>query len=206
MEIILDGEARALPAPPQTVGSALIEINADLQADGRALQQVIVDGRVMPAEELTPAFGQTPSSDVQRLELTSARIVDLVRESLTEVEAVLAELPVACQTLAGILNSDEAAEGRESFEQLLAIWEALAERERQVARALGLDLEALSIDGRSLSTRDMELQSLLVKARGAMADGETASVADLLAYDLSALADQEADVIALLHAQCHEDQ
>lgn len=206
MEIVLDGQPHfPLQSNPDTVGSALLEINAYLQERGRALQAVSLDGRNVPADELTPEFGQRPVSRVQRLEVTSARTVDLVRESLSEVEAVLPELPVACQTLAGILAGDGPEEGRASFNQLLEVWDALRQRRVQVIDALGLDAGELALEGKSLRARETELGELLSRVRDAVAQGDHATASDLLAYELSTMAEQEASIISLLDAHCTDE-
>jgi len=94
MEIKLDGKKHfLLQSDPGTVGAALIEINEYLEANGRALQSISVDGRDAPAEEITPAFGQVPVSDVTLLEIVSADVRALVIESIAELAEVVPELP-----------------------------------------------------------------------------------------------------------------
>ena len=202
MEITLDGKKQfLLQSDPGTVGAALIEINGYLQSNDRALQSIIADGRDVPAEEITPAFGRTPVSDVQLLEVISADIHDLVRESIAELAEVVPELPVACQELAQVLAGDAPEQGFTGFNQLLEIWSVLKERQTQIADSLGIELAALELEGVTLSNHEKELLDKLNTARQAMETSDFAKLADLLAYDLSALAERESSIVELLSAK-----
>ena len=202
MEITLDGKKQfVLQSDPGSIGAALIEINEYLQANGRALQNIIADGRDIPAEEITPAFGQTPVSDVRRLEIVSADIRTLVKESVAELAEVVPELPVACQELAQILAGDAPEQAFAGFNQLLEIWTVLKERQTQVANSLGIELAVLELEGASLSKHEEELSGVLDTARQAMESSDFAKLADLLAYDLSALAEREGSIVQLLQAK-----
>lgn len=199
MEITVDGKRQfLLQSDPGTVGAALIEINEYLQANGRALQNIIADGRDLPAEKITPAFGQTPVSDIRRLEIVSADIRTLVKESIAELAEVVPELPVACQELAQILAGDAPEQAFAGFNQLLEIWSVLKERQTQVANSLGIELTVLELKGASLSKHEEELSAVLNTARQAMESSDFAKLADLLAYDLSTLAERESDIVQLL--------
>ncbi|MCH7909289.1 MAG: hypothetical protein IIB38_06690 [Candidatus Hydrogenedentes bacterium] len=202
MEITLDGKKQfLLQSDPGTIGAALIEINEYLQANGRALQNIIADGRDVPAEEITSAFGQMPVSDVQRLEIVSADLRALVKESIAELAEVVPELPVACQELAQVLAGDAPEQAFAGFNQLLEIWSVLKERQTQVANSLGIELTVLELEGSSLSKHEEELSGVLDTARQAMESSDFAKLADLLAYDLSTLAERETSIVQLLHSK-----
>ena len=202
MEITLDGKKQfLLQSDPGTIGAALIEINEYLQANGRALQNIIADGRDVPAEEITSAFGQMPVSDVQRLEIVSADLRALVKESIAELAEVVPELPVACQELAQVLAGDAPEQAFAGFNQLLEIWTVLKERQTQVANSLGIELTVLELEGSSLSKHEEELSGVLDTARQAMESSDFAKLADLLPYDLSPLAERESSIVQLLHSK-----
>ncbi len=203
MEIYLDGARQlTLQSNIATVGAALVELNAWLQRNGRALQRISIDGREIPAEDLTLDIGNIPAANVKRLDVASARVVDLVAEALQEVEEVLPEMPVACQTLAQILGGENPDEALDSLTQVLAIWAALVERRRQIADALALDLTALELSGRTLAERDLSLCETLARIKSARETRDFAALTDLIAYDLFEFAESEAETFALLRAQC----
>jgi hypothetical protein len=147
-------------------------------------------------------IGNLPADTVSRLDVSSARIADLVIEALDEVENVLPELPVACQTLAQILAGENAEEGIDSLEQIMGIWMALRERRRQIADALGFELGSLTHGGRSLDARDADLGELLGRIQAGREKKDYAGISDLFAYDLFEFAEQEPEVFALLRAKC----
>jgi len=203
MEIYLDGARQlTLQSNIPTVGAALVEMNQWLQRNGRALQRISIDGRDIPAEELTVEIGNTPASGVKRLDVSSARVADLVLEALDEVENVLPEMPVACHTLAQILAGENPEEGLDSLEQILGIWMALCERRRQIADALSIELSGLSIADRTVAARDESLVELLGRIQAGREKKDFTALSDLIAYDLFEFAEQEPEVFALLRAKC----
>ncbi len=202
MELTLDGKKHFLLQPdPGTVGDALIEINEYLQAKGRALQSITADGRDIPAEEITPAFGQVPISDITLLEIVSADLRTLVRESIAEIAEVVPELPVACQELAEVLAGDAPEQAFSGFNQLLHIWGVLKERQTEIADSLGIEMATLELEGIPLSKHEEELSAMLSAAREAMESSDFAKLADLLAYDLSSLAERETGIVQILQSQ-----
>jgi hypothetical protein len=206
MEVYLDGARQlTLQLGVSTVGAALVELNGWLQQNGRALQSVSIDGTNIPADQLTQEIGNLPASNVSRLDVASARVVDLVVEALDEAQGVLPEMPVACQTLAQILGGENPNEGIESLNQVLEIWTALRERRRQIAEALTLDFSSLSLSGRSLAERDLALTETLNRVYAARDQADFAALADLVAYDLFEFAEQELEVFGVLRAQCETE-
>lgn len=203
MDLRIDGKPQlTLQSQPGTIGAVLLEVNAYLQGNGRALQRVTIDGRLMAPEDLTPELGARPVDSVSTVEVESARVGDLVLESLDEVASVLPELPIACQTLSAVLASDTPEEGFEGYGQLMAVWAALRERRQQVIGALGISAGSLELAGRTLQAREEALAAALARAGELREAQEHSTLADLLAYDLSELAEEEAAVIALLRSCC----
>jgi hypothetical protein len=203
MEIYLDGARQlTLQSDIRTVGAALVELHAWLQRNGRALQHVSIDGRDIPAEELTLEIGNLPASGVTRLDVTSASVADLVRDALDEVENVLPELPVACQSLAQILAGENPDEGLDSLTQILGIWMALRERRVQIAGAMGFDLAAVDLTGQTLADRDRSLGELLARIQEELDRRNLPALSDLIAYDLFEFAEQEPKVFTALRAKC----
>ena len=92
-------------------------------------------------------------------------------------------------------------QGFTDFNQLLEIWSVLKERQTQIADSLGIELAALELEGVTLSNHEKELLDKLNTARQAMETSDFAKLADLLAYDLSALAERESSIVELLSAK-----
>ncbi len=204
MEILLDGQPYPglWPAPGPTVGEALIEIDQHLQAKGRAMQTVELDGENIAADELTMAVAGTPGAQVGRLWVTSARVGDLVLEAIGEVEAVLPELPVACQALATVFAGDDPGEGLEPLGDLLEIWEGLRESRERVAGALNLALAAIPFEGGTAESYEAALEAMIGRVHDAVEKQDFKAAADLIAYDLNEFAEREPDLFKQLRAQC----
>jgi hypothetical protein len=205
MELLLDGQPYvSLQTAPLTIGEALIEMDLHLQANGRAMQTVEVDGKNMPADELTMEFANTPSGQVGRVSVTSARLSELVLEAIGEVEAVLPELPVACQALATVFAGAEPDEGLAPLGDLLEIWEGLRESRERVAGALNLSFAAIPFEGQTIQAYEQALEGLIGRVHEAVEKQDFKAAADVIAYDLSAFAEKEPGVFLELRKACEQ--
>lgn len=202
MEITVDGKRHMLlRTDVSTVGEVLVEINDYLQANARALQRIISDGRDIPAEDVPRVLGRTPVSDIKTLEIVSADLRELVQESIDELAEIVPELQVACQELAQVLSGKAPEQGFSAFNQLLQIWGALKERQVQIAISLELELAVQEVEGVVLAKHEEELWASLDTAKVAMENSDFAKLADLLAYDLSSLAERESSIIEMLRSK-----
>lgn len=203
MDLLLDGQPYvSLQAAPLTVGEALIEMDMHLQANGRAMQTVEVDGKNMPADELTMDFANTPSVQIGRVHVTSAKLSELVLEAIAEVEAVLPELPVACQALATVFAGDDPGEGLAPLGDLLEIWEGLRESRERVAGALNLSFAAVPFDGKTVQAYEEALEGVIGRVHETVEKQDFKAAADLIAYDLSAFAEKEPAIFLELRKTC----
>jgi len=203
MQIQLDGRTyvSSQPALP-TLGEALIEIDQHLQAKGRAMQTVEVDGENIPADELTQEFASRSAAQVQQLAVTSASLSDLVLEAIGDVEAVLPELPVACQALATVFAGDDPGEGLAPLGDLLEIWEGLRETRERVVGALSLNFSAVPFDGKTVGDYEESLELMIGRVHEAVEKQDFRAAADLIAYDLNTFAEQEPGLFQELRKQC----
>ena len=200
MDLVLDGQRDfSFQTDPTTLAAAIIEINDYLQAQGRALQAIVVNGEPVPPEELGQKVGQRSLDGVESLEIQSADMSDLVLETIEELREVLPELPVVCQTLAQVLRGDTPQDGFGQFNQLFDIWNIVSHRQDLIARTLGADFEQLTVNGRSAAVRSNQLADAQSAARAAMESSDLAALADLLAYDLASLAEEETELVDVLH-------
>ncbi len=203
MQILLDGQPYlSLQSAPPSLREALIEIDQHLEANGRAMQSVEVDGENIPADELPHEFAGRAAAQFQRLHVTSANVSDLVLEAIGEVEAVLPELPVACQALATVFAGDDPGEGLEPLGDLLEIWEGLRETRERIVGVLSLNFAAVAFDGRTVAEYDQSLEMMIGRVHEAIEKQDFRAAADLIAYDLNTFAEQEPGLFKELRAQC----
>jgi hypothetical protein len=199
LKLLLD-IAESFDLPPDTVflPQALVAVNAFLEARGRTLQAVIVDGRPIPPERLAAELRDKQVHEVSTLEVRSATAASLVIETIDEVAEVLPELPVACQQLSAVIAGEAPEEGFKPFNDLLEIWETLEVRQRQAGDLLGVGLGEIEVGGESVQRHRAAVRALLARARNALENSDFIGLSQLLAYELSDHAEREQDIMAAL--------
>ncbi len=199
MEVMIDG---IVGEPPEdsaaSVFDVVVAIGKKLQEQGRSIMAVEVDGEPVSAEQLVEAMKDKPATAIQRLFITSQDTQMLVQESLREIERTLPELPLACQELAKVFQSESPDAGYEPFQHLAAIWSVLKERELMVANALEMPLEELVIDDLSVETFHDDLNKYLREATEALKVKDSVLLGDLLEHELAPRAEKEAQIVAFL--------
>ena len=199
MEVMIDG----IPASPpedsaSTVFDLVVSIGKQLQEQGRSIMAVEVDGNHVNAEQLVASMKDKPLTVVHRILITSKDTQALVQESLSEIERTLPELPLACQELAKVFQSETPDAGYEPFQHLAAIWSVLKERELMVANALEMPLEELMIGDLSVEAFHDDLNKYLREATDALKAKDSVLLSDLLEYELAPRAEKEAQIVAIL--------
>lgn len=199
MEVIVDGR-EGFPENDQaeTVFDLVVAIGRSLQEQGRSIMAVQVDGQAISAENLMNTMKDKPLEQVQRIAVTSEDTRALVQESLSEIENSLPELPLVCQELARLFQSETPDAGFEPFERLAAIWGAIKERELMVANSLELPLEDLRIGDQTVREFHDDLNGYLREAAEALKSGDSVLLGDLLEYELAPRAEKESTIVALL--------
>ncbi|MDQ1257427.1 MAG: hypothetical protein QG656_2031 [Candidatus Hydrogenedentes bacterium] len=202
MEVIVDG-AQGFPADTavRDVFDVVAAVSETLRVKGRAILSVHADAQPIGADQLAEAFKGKPLDSVSRIAIVSEDIHRLVLDSLAELEQVLPELPQACHNLAEVFQGDDPESGYEHFHKLAEIWRHIKIRETQVAHALDIDLDALSVDGVSILDLHEGLNEFLNEAVEALEAEDCVTLGDLLEYELAPRAETEARIAALLQEQ-----
>ena len=202
MDVILDGAGNYdLQGNPEDVLSAVGAVSEYLRREGRSILSVVVDGNEVAPEALTKTLKDVPSSSIERLEIGSELISKLVEDCLKGLGENLPELPSICRSLAAVFQGDHPEEGFEPFVQVAALWSHIKSREAMVTNALEIDIDTLTIDGKTIAAIHNELNEFLEEAAQALKDGDTILLGDLLEYELAPRAEQELEIVALLQAQ-----
>ena len=199
MELIVDGNARCPGEEPfGSVFDLVVALGNQLQAEGRSIMTVRVDGAEISAGNLVESMRDKPVTSVRQIVITSEDTRTLVNESLSDMQASLPELPVACQELARVFQSETPDAGYEPFQQLAAIWGAIKERELMVANALEISLEDLQIGELTVKQFHDDLNAYLREATEALKKRDSVLLGDLLEYELAPRAEQESVIVATL--------
>jgi hypothetical protein len=199
MEVIVDGSTGFAPAEvPDDVMGMLAVIGTSLQTQGRAILAVKVDGQELSPARTVEVLSGKPLSSVGTLEVVSELTSKLVADCLAELESVLPDLSKACHELAAMFQGAEPHTGYEPFEQLADIWSHVKGRQELIAHTLGVALDTLKLDGKSVGALHTELNGFLAEAVGALESGDLILLGDLLEYELAPRADAEVRITALL--------
>ncbi|PCJ54027.1 MAG: hypothetical protein COA73_14790 [Candidatus Hydrogenedentota bacterium] len=195
MKLTVDNDSHfTLVSNPKTLSDVLLDVTQILGGDGQLIQSIVLNGGDIAPDALTPELGATTLDAIDTLEIVSANMMTLVRESLLEMVEVLPELPAVCHSLAEVLQSDNPVEGFGQFNQLLDIWEVVKERQLQAVNALALDPEALKVGEISLAVHNATLETTLSKSRAMMEASDFAGLGDLLSYDMNDMAQAESKI------------
>lgn len=199
MEVIVDGSTGFAPAEaPEDAMGMIAAIGESLQAQGRAILSVTLDGQSLAPAAMLMALRGKPLSSDGRLEVVSESTAKLVSESLAELEGVLPELARVCHELAAVFQGAEPQSGFEPFQQLADAWAHVKARQELIAQALGTALDTLTLDGKTLGALHEELNGFLAEAAGALESRDLVLLGDLLEYELAPRAEAEVRITALL--------
>ncbi len=199
MDVIVDGKTDfAVTSMPDDVMGMVAAVSDLLHDRGRSIVSVSIDGTSIDSALLADTLASKQLDSVRVLEINSESTAKLVADSLTELEAVLPELPNACHELARVFQGTAPQSGYEPFQQLAGIWSHVKARQAMIAHSLGLDLDREPFNGRSLGEAHAELNSFLSEAAGALESGDLILLGDLLEYELAPRAEQEFAITRLL--------
>lgn len=175
------------PEPP-TAGDALRAGSQAAQRRGRIIVDIIADGRSVAPEDL----GASASTAVAELRLVSAEPRALVHDALDEARALLRDLR-GVQTSAGdafLMGEFEA--GAVQLRDVVGAWQRVRAAAEQAGTLLSTPVETLVLDAgdgpRPMRNEVETLAAALAELRDAIARQDVAALADLLEYDLGALA------------------
>jgi hypothetical protein len=205
MEILVDGEKDFEPPEgPVTLSAAIVEVCARVNEAGRAVLRITIDGAALSLDNFEEDLGEKSLSDAGLLEIQTESVLTLVASSIEELQEALSELPTICHQLAEVFQRGEAEEGFEKLPQLFDIWHAIKTREDQICRALHLEADRLTLDGATLPELHEGLNVELGKAVVALESQDTVALGDLLEYELAPKAEQESEIVGLLHDRLKE--
>jgi nucleoid DNA-binding protein len=165
---------------------------------------VQIDGQEISAGLLVETMMNKPAASARQIVITSADTRALVNESLSDMQTSLPDLPLACQELARVFQSETPDAGYEPFQQLASLWSTIKERELMVANALEISLEELQIDGLSVKQFHDELNAFLREATEALKKRDSILLADLLEYELAPRAEKESAIVAILQEKAEQ--
>ncbi len=199
MEIIIDGQPGFLPTTqPVSLSSVLSDISDHLEAQRRGMLGIVVDGASIAADDLEGALAGRSIESVLSVEVRSEALAELAAARMQAVKDVLPELENACRQLAEVFSSGAEDEAYGQFDELAGAWVALKEQQRQIARALGANLDEIVENDDVLRAHHEKLSRFLTEAGQAITSRDQVLMADLLEYEFAPLAERERTVLETL--------
>jgi len=161
----------------QVLGSA----RAHLSPSGCVVVDVVIDGESLDGQQL--GAPEQIALQEREVRLYTADPTELAVSTLGQVRQQLGEADQAQQRAAELLQQDQASEALHLVSQALDTWLQTQQAVQHSATLLGLDLDALEVDGQQASTIIQGLADQLHQLKDTINNGDTARLADALAYE-----------------------
>lgn len=176
-----------LSPAPSSAGDALRAGSQAAQRLGRIIVDIIADGRAVGPDELGSGTGP-----VDELRLVSAEPAELVRAALGDARRLLGDLREV-QTRAGdAFLMGEFEDGAVHLREVIGAWQRVRSAAEQAGALLAVPVDSMVLDAgdgpRPMRNEVETLAAALSELREAIARQDVAALADLLEYDLGALA------------------
>lgn len=177
-----------LSPEPASPGEALRAGSQAAQRRGRIIVDIIADGRPIGPEEL----GAAGRVSVDELRFFSADPAAIVREAIAAARRQLADLKGVQTTAGDAFLMGEFESGASHLREVIGAWQRVRAAADQAGILLAVPLDGLVLDAgdgpRPMRNEVDTLAAALAELRDAIARQDVAALADLLEYDLGALA------------------
>jgi hypothetical protein len=180
MRILIDEQPSDIQA--SSIGEALNSAAADAGQRGRVIVEVHVDGETWSEEQLSST--ERCAETAEELRLISADLRELVQQTLGEASEILPGADELQRAAAKLLQADQHTEAMDKLGEALAIWRTVQTAVFKSAQALGIDLEAVVVDGVSIAQGVQQLNAKLADLRGALEANDPVGVSDTLLYEM----------------------
>ncbi len=166
-----------------SISKALAGAAAVARERGRAIVDVVIDGRPCAAEGLD--HERLRGAAASEIRLTTADCRQLVRQAFDDAATALSEADRLQQTAAELLQADRAQEAMQRLGEALDIWSNVRAAVLMGAEMAGIDLFAEAGNGQGGTQATVTaLSERLRSLRQSLTQGDTVAVADTLLYDL----------------------
>jgi hypothetical protein len=199
MSVMVDHERLEVEALGlRTVGQVL----SHLQKDNRLVVNLLIDGRE-PDLDCLPQVRQSPVTG-HTLFIETAEPREMALEVIAEVESQLREADrLKCEAVELLQQSGGAVKAMERLSGCFSTWHNAQESVVKVARLLRLDLDALSVGGRSLSQLIADFSAQLRQVRQTLESRDFVALGDVLAYEMTDTTTHWRDALGAVRGVIH---
>ena len=166
---------------PGLLGDVLLEAQKQLEADGRIIVEVLLDGAPLVGDDLFDRQNEAVGNAT--LNLVTANPRELVIDTLGEIHRMLEVAGESQTQAADSLQRDDPAGAYESIGEAMTIWQQTERAVRESAQIMEITLEDLIIDGKTFSELTTHLIEQLGTLRSLLQSRDTVALADTLQYE-----------------------
>ena len=186
MAVYLDDEILNSSGP--NLGSSLDVAQNHLVPVDPVVVEVQLNGQTLAGNALDRY--QNESLQDAKLRLYSATPAELATTTLEQARAELQHARQEQIAAAELLQQDNRAEAMQKVSQVIEIWLQSQQVLLQITRLLGLRLDDLHIDDRTVSERTQRILEQIQSLRNVIQAGDTVGLTDALAYEWPEICDQ----------------
>jgi hypothetical protein len=179
MSVFVDDEPAALSG--QTLDALLGAARQHLEGSGRVVVDVTVEGEALSGAQLEQP--EQVSTDGKEVRFYTADPRQLAVDTLRQVKDQLSEAQPMHEQAAELLQQDQPSEGLQKVAQLVEVWLQTQQAVQHSATLLGMDLDALEVEGTPMSQLTDHLAEQLRGLKDMLNNGDTVALADALAYE-----------------------
>jgi len=179
MAVYLDDQASELGGP--TLGAVIDAAKADLDATGRIVVEVRVDGESLTGSQLDARWDDAVAN--REVKLYTADPASLAIEPLEQVRDRLGDAHTLQADAADLLQQDRGAEAFAKVAEAMSVWQQAQQTVSQSARLLRLDLDNLAVEGRTVPELTDQTLAQLQQLKALLESGDPVGLADALAYE-----------------------
>lgn len=199
MKIIINGnEELSVPENAKTLAEVLNYLIDNLYERHLGLVKLRVNEQhVSPGESLN-AVQNMDITNINKLEVEAVPILQLLKESISDLEKYTPELSNICYGIADLFQSENPNDAFVPFQRLTEIWGEVKNREAMIVNTISRYMKEDSSVVNEIIEHHKELNQFLNEAYDALERGDIVSLSDILQYELAPRAEREINIVNLL--------
>lgn len=166
---------------PGPLGDVLLAAQKQLEADGRIIVEVLLDGAPLIGDDLFDRQNETVGDAT--LNLVTANPRELVVDTLGEIHRMLQVASESQTEAADCLQRDDEAGAYERIGDAMTIWQQTERAVRESAQIMEFTLDDLLVEERTFSELTAGLIEQLGALRSLLQARDTVALADTLQYE-----------------------
>ncbi|MCX8065910.1 MAG: hypothetical protein N3G21_12185 [Candidatus Hydrogenedentes bacterium] len=196
--IINEKEEFPVPEGARNLMNVLETLLEYLSSKDLGLIKLRVNEQEVPPGKSLSAVQNMDISNIHIIEVTAVPTLQLLRESIVELEKYTPELSNLCYGIAELFQSENPADALGPFQKLTEIWGEIKNREALIVNTISKYVEGENPIISDIIEHHNELNQYLNEAYKALDREDIISLSDILQYELAPRAEKEIEILNLL--------